>query len=492
MAWALAALLAALASGCSSTHSEQTGNEGGGSSESSGGATSLGGVASFGGRGGNGGSASLGGRDGDGGAASLGGRRGSGGGSALGGRAGGGSSASGGGATTAKGGTSSAGGAACAEGALLASVGKDHILIGASMSDESAQAAPFDLRYLYLSGGFPDGAGPCARCDSGCATDGQSCANNGNGCAWWGCWQYDQDPPGFYVRDFIAKSSARQQVPMLTWYQILQAGGSSEGAAEVKKANDVRFMARYYANFKFVLAQIGNNAAFLHVEPDFWGYGQQQNGDPSAIAAAVASANPADCGTLPNTLAGMGECLIVMTRRYAPNTKVGLHASGWATGIDVIRNSNPKLDVAAEGQKLGQFLAKAGPSADFIVADIDDRDAAYWESQGRDTWLDATNETLPNFRQLFGWATALAEAAHKPILWWQVPVGNMSLPNTKQAWRDNCVDYLMTHLDEVQAAHGLGVAFGAGDGNTTTPETDGGHLISLVKAYAAAPHSVCR
>ena len=45
--------------------------------------------------------------------------------------------------------------------------------------------------------------------------------------------------------------------------------------------------------------------------------------------------------------------------------------------------------------------------------------------------------------------------------------------------------------DEVQAAHGIGVAFGAGDGNTTTPETDGGHLISLVKAYAASPRGAC-
>ncbi len=379
----------------------------------------------------------------------------------------------------------------CAEGDLLASLGKDHLMVGASMSDESAKAAPFDLRYLYLSGGFPDGAGACQRCDSGCATNGQSCANSGSGCAWWGCWQYDQDPPGFYVRDFVAQSSARQQVPMFTWYEILQAGGSKEGADEVKKANDAAFMARYYANFKFVLDQIGSAVALVHIEPDFWGYGQQLNNDPSAVPAAVASANSVDCGAQPNTLAGMGECLIAMVHKYAPKAKVGLHASGWATGIDVIRNTDAKLDVVAEGNKLGQFLAKAGASADFIVADIDDRDAGYWESQGRDTWLDDTNRTLPNFRQLFTWAKAVSETAQKPILWWQVPVGNINLPNTKQAWKDNCVDYLMTHLDDMQGAHGIGVAFGAGDGNTTTPETDGGHLISLVKAYAASPRPAC-
>lgn len=379
----------------------------------------------------------------------------------------------------------------CAEGDLLTTLGKDHFMVGASMTDESAKAAPFDLRYLYLSGGFPDGASACARCDTGCTTNGQSCANSGSGCGWWGCWQYDKDPPGFYVRDFVAKSQAQQQVPMFTWYEILQAGGSKEGAEEVKKANDAAFMARYYANFKFVLDQIGTSVALVHIEPDFWGYGQQANNDPSAVPAAVASANGTDCASLPNTLAGMGECLITMVHKYAPNAKVGLHASGWATGIDVIRNTDAKLDVIAEGNKLGQFLAKAGPSADFIVADIDDRDAGYWESQGRNTWLDDTNRTLPNFRQLFMWAKAVGDTAQKPILWWQVPVGNMNLPNTKQAWKDNCVDYLMTHILDVQAAHGFGVAFGAGDGNTTTPETDGGHLISLVKAYAASPRRAC-
>ena len=81
---------------------------------------------------------------------------------------------------------------------------------------------------------------------------------------------------------------------------------------------------------------------------------------------------------------------------------------------------------------------------------------------------------------------ALSEAVAKPLAWWQLPIGNMALTNAQNAWHDNRVDYLLTHTGEVVAAHGVLLAFGAGDGAQTTPETDGGNLISKVTAYAQA------
>jgi hypothetical protein len=74
----------------------------------------------------------------------------------------------------------------------------------------------------------------------------------------------------------------------------------------------------------------------------------------------------------------------------------------------------------------------------------------------------------------------------KPIVWWQVPVGNMNMPNSGSQWKDNRVDYLFAHMDEVAAAHGVGVFFGAGNAQQTTPENDGGNLVAKVKAYEAA------
>ena len=79
----------------------------------------------------------------------------------------------------------------------------------------------------------------------------------------------------------------------------------------------------------------------------------------------------------------------------------------------------------------------------------------------------------------------MAETVGKPIVWWQVPVGNANMPNAGMQWKDNRVDYLFAHMDEVAAAHGVAVFFGAGNGQQTTPENDGGNLVAKVKAYEA-------
>src|SRR5947207_2990495 len=60
------------------------------------------------------------------------------------------------------------------------------LLVGADMDDSIAAMAPFDVRYLYLAGGLPDGDGTCASCGS-CVAGGTSCSSAA-GCDWWGCW----------------------------------------------------------------------------------------------------------------------------------------------------------------------------------------------------------------------------------------------------------------------------------------------------------------
>ncbi len=379
---------------------------------------------------------------------------------------------------------------ACLGAGLLGGLARSHVLVGLSGDDGAAAAAPYDLRYQYLAGPLPDGAGPCASCASGCSAAGLSCANS-VGCGWWGCWQWDQVPPGQFVLDFAAAAGARGQIPMITYYLVLPASGVQEGTAEATQAaTDPAFMARYLADWRFLLQRVGNQTVFLHVEPDFWGYAQHASigagKDPSAMPAAVASANPLDCGGCGDTLAGLGRCLLGMVRKYAPNARVGLHASGWGTGVDVLMNASASFDVGAEARKLGTFLKAVGAAAgDFVVADMSDRDAGYYQSVGRDTWWDATNATLPDFTQALTWAANVAETVGRPVLWWQIPVGNMAQANTANHWQDNRVDYLMTHPAEVAASHGVGLAFGAGAADQTTPSTDGGNLAARVQAYAA-------
>jgi hypothetical protein len=398
----------------------------------------------------------------------------------------GGATSSGGQTSASSSGAGAGGSASCLASALLADLGKSHVLVGASMDDATAKTTPFDGRYQYIAGGIFDGTAPCASCATGCTAGGTSCANSGPGCAWWGCWQYDQDPPGQFLVGFDATAKSDGQIPMITYYEVLQASGVNEGTPEVTVMNNAAFLERYLADFRFVVQKIGMEKALVHIEPDFWGYVEQDNQDPHMLPAAVKTANPTDCASQENTIAGLGRCMIAMTRKYAPNARVGLHASGWGTKMDVLENASPTFDVAGEAAKLGAFLLAAGAGdGDFVVADMSDRDAGWYQTQGKNTWWDDTNQTLPNFHQAFAWAKAVAEATGKPIIWWQVPVGNPSLPNTANKWKDNRVDYLMAHMDEVAAAHGAGVFFGAGEGAQTTPETDGGNLVSKVKAYAA-------
>lgn len=374
---------------------------------------------------------------------------------------------------------------ACLGSSLLAELGKDHVMVGVSTGDATTAAAPFDLRYMYLSGGYPDGAGPCDSCAQNCTSGGQSCSN-AVGCAWWGCWQYDQDPPGAYVRSFVQEAQQNGQIPMITYYEVLQASGVAEGQPEVDAMNDPAFLPRFFADMRFLLQQIGNAPAIVHVEPDFWGYAQQTGQSPHALPAPVPTANPLDCAAEEASIAGVGRCLSAMAAKYAPNAKLALHGSPWATNFDVVANTDPGFDVAGHAAQLGAFLAECAPDAELVVVDGSDRDAGFDESNGQDTWWDETNQSLPNFHQAFAWSKALSESLGKPHLWWQLPVGNSTLPNVTNQWKDNRVEYFFAHMDEVAAAHGVGAAFGAGEGQQTTPESDGGLLVSSVQAYAAA------
>jgi len=405
-----------------------------------------------------------------------------------------------GGAATGGAGTGGAVGS-CIGSATLSKLGKNRLLVGVSTSDAAAAMAPFDIRYLYISGGLFDSPTPCTACGSACTAAGKVCTN---GCAWWGCYN---TPPGMYAGYFMqaAAKPSPAQIPMFTYYELLQTAQAtftnfSEGAAEVTQAAaSTALMTRYYADWRFLLQQIGQNKALLHVEPDFWGYARQA-GSPTSLGAAVASANPTDCGALPNTIAGMGQCLISMVRKYAPNALVGLSSSAW----NVAGNTSKSVDVTTDARSVATFLAACGQSgADFVVVETSDRDAGYYQIvKGTNSWWDATDATLPSYAQDLAWVKALTEALGTPALYWQTPVGNASQNNTADHYQDNRVDYFFggsaagvestapttvpAHWSALSAAHVIGVAFGAGEGTQTTPETDGGYLISKTKAYVSA------
>ncbi|MCE9673269.1 hypothetical protein LY474_36225 [Myxococcus stipitatus] len=366
---------------------------------------------------------------------------------------------------------------------FLTSLERDHLLVGAQMEDGTARSAPFDVHYLYIAGGLFDSNDACGSCRNNCTSNGASCALGG--CAWWGCWQDTTEAPGEYVRGFASRATERGQIPFITYYQHLLGSGVGEGQPQLGALDDLAVMRRYLADWRFTLKQVGTSRALLHIEPDLWGYLQFfSNGDPRSVAARVASANGTDCAGFDDNAAGLARCMVAMARKYAPNAKVGLHASPWATKQDVYLNTQASFDVVGEANKVADFLLALGAAdTDFVVVEASDRDAGYYDSIGEDTWWDANNTRLPHFRQAFTWARALSERMRKPNFWWQLPVGNMSLPNNDQHWRDNRVDYFFAHTAEVAAAHAVGFSFGAGEGQQTTPETDNGNLVNRVRLY---------
>jgi hypothetical protein len=362
-------------------------------------------------------------------------------------------------------------GPACIGKSLLSGLGKSGLMAGASMENATAKLAPWDLRYQYLAGGLQNGATPCSVCDA-------SCSNGG----WWGCWQ---SPPGQFAKSVVSVFSGDGQIPWFTYYEILQGSGANEGAGEVQALNNAAFTSKLLGDLQFLYQQIGTATAFVHLEPDFWGYAQQLNSDPTKIPVQLQQFS--DCASEPQNLTGFVHCAIAMARKYAPNARIGLHASIWASGVDVSLNTNPALDAAGEGRKVAAFLKALGADAgDFVVMDASDRDAAWYDlvQHSPHDW-DATNQTLPDFHQDFAWAQAVAEGLSLPIFYWQVPVGDPNENNTTNHWKDNRVDYFYAHTDELAAAHVAGMLFGAGDGAQTTLESDNGYLTAKENAYAA-------
>ncbi|MEU6505663.1 RICIN domain-containing protein [Streptomyces sp. NPDC046942] len=345
-------------------------------------------------------------------------------------------------------------------------MGSNTVLIGGSVSDASAAAAPFDMRYAYVHSQPAPSSDyyTAARCHDGWS-------------GWWGCWTGSTTAPGTYVtyRDTVAaqatyKGSPRPQKMLWTWYSLRDLGdaaGEGDGPGEVKAINRTDLLTRYLNDYRFFLQKIGTSHDAIDLEPDFWGY-VRSLGNPHQVPAQVTASNPTDCGSQENSATGLAQCLISMAHKYAPNTAAGLHLScfDWQTNTQACVK-----DYANLGAK----------NADFLVTDVSDRDAGWYAQPahgGSDHfWNDQKAAAALQFYK------TMAESVGKPVVLWQIPVGNMAQNNTLNHYKDDKVDWFFGHMDQVANAHIAGLLFGPGQQEQTTAETDGGNLISKTIAY---------
>jgi hypothetical protein len=108
------------------------------------------------------------------------------------------------------------------------------------------RVAPFGFRYQYLAGGV----------------------NTGNG---WATW----NPNGAFASAYVHESWAQRQVPVLSYYMLLQSkpGGGDEAHADLTNLRDPATMTAYWRDVRLLFSRTaGTKPVAFHVEPDLRPY----------------------------------------------------------------------------------------------------------------------------------------------------------------------------------------------------------------------------
>lgn len=302
-----------------------------------------------------------------------------------------------------------------------------------------------------------------------------------------GSWPTWNSPDGAYVTYVSANVKAVGAVPMFTLYQM-----ASRGEGNLDAVNDTSFMSSYWAQVKLMYQKIGetDSPALVNLEPDFWGFAMTgaPGGDPAKLPARVSMVD--ECASQPDNVAGMAGCLLTLARTYAPKAKIGFPPSFWGRDANTV----------------GNFMLKVGADkADFMVAQTSDRDAGCFEAapppaecSGRGNgpfYWDETNVTTPNFHQDQNeWSAVRSLLGNLPVLYWQTPMGVPSNTpgGTPGHYRDNHVQYMLTHPTEYTASGVFAIVFSGGGSTSANITTDGGQFARLFKAYLANPAPLAR
>jgi hypothetical protein len=336
----------------------------------------------------------------------------------------------------------------------------------------TSSTVPWAYRYYYLSGGVNTGRG-------------------------WETWD---SPAGQFATSYMMTSRANRYLPVFTYYELLQslpASGSNESDKDFSNLNNPATMNAYYANFTLLMQKAGafGGAVFVHIEPDLWGYLEQRanGGSAASLPAMVKSSGFGDVAGIDDTVQGFAGALLYLRDKYAPNAVLASHASLWGSGVDIGTNTNTAVSPTQEADKVATFLNTAGVASnpwgstfDLVFNDVPGA-GGWWEVVGHDGgahWWDKRNLKLPNFAAWLTWMTELHTKTARPLIVWQVPVGNqyfLTENNTAGHYQDNRAEYFLGHVSDLQAAGIQAVLFDNGytdamrDGitnNNGAPTTD--------------------
>ena len=301
--------------------------------------------------------------------------------------------------------------------------------------------APFGFRYQYLAGGVNTGSG-------------------------WSTW----NPNGTFASMYVHDSWSHGVTPVLTYYMLLQSSpaGGDEASVDLSHLRDAQLMTAYWSDVRLLLSRVkGRKPVVVHVEPDLWGYLEQAN------AAKLA--------------ASFAQRWVALRNQLAPNVLLAYHMSGWGTKHDIVYEDPPDATVELYAAQSAGFYRALHAKFDLSFEDFSDRDAGYYEKvQGNPrTWF-----TPADFHRHLLYGATFVKLTGLRMVAWQIPLGNTSLDDTPDHYRDNRVEWLLgpggrAHLQAYAAAGYLAFLFGGGADGMTSAQTDGGYFYAHAHAYYA-------
>ena len=288
------------------------------------------------------------------------------------------------------------------------------------------KAAPLGFRYQYLAGGVDTGQG-------------------------WSTW----NPNGTFASMYVADSWSHGEVPVLTYYMLLQSkpGGGDEAHADLTNLQDPTTMSAYWNDVRLLFTRVkGSKPVVVHVEPDLWGYLEQAN----AVGPASAFAQE----------------WIRLRDQVAPNVILAYHLSGWGTKHDIVYEKPPDATVRAYAAQSAAFYRSLHAQFDIAFEDFSDRDAGFYAKveNNPNTWFKPAD-----FHRHLLYAQTFVRLAGVRMVAWQIPLGNTLMRAENNAWghfQDNRVQWLLgdgsrAHLRQYVAAGFAGFLFGGGADGTT-------------------------
>ena len=307
--------------------------------------------------------------------------------------------------------------------------------------------APLDMRYQYLTGGVNTGGG-------------------------WATW----NPDGTFVSLYVHESIGAHVIPVFTYYQLLQShpsAGTDELHRDLSNLRNKGTMRAYWSDYELLLRRVaqaaGSSTVVIHVEPDLWGYLEQANA--TGLARSFAGR------------------LISLRNQLAPHVLLAWHLSVWGTKEDPTYSKPSLAHMTQLGAESAAFYERLHAHFNLVFNDVIDRDAGFYKviyGNPNVGWGPA------DFERHDVYIASFTKHTHTPVVLWQLPLGNTSLNNTWDHFRDNRVQWWLDdpsgkHLQATRDAGVIGLLFGGGASGTTSANTDGGLFYRLARRYEAHP-----